>query len=467
MDDATTPQWGPFGSAVLKLDKAGPTTSGLTLAPNPSNGTADVALSGTASDSASGGSNIDMAEYSIDGSTPVAMNVNAASPIANITASIPAATVAALADGPHTISVRSHDALGNWGDPAMINLIVDAAGPTTSGVTATPNPTNGAIGFNASTPAVRVTASFADTLSKISAGEGFIDTVGADGSGFIFLPTDGSFNSPSELGYADIPLTTIRQLSDGSHTIYVRGKDAAGNWGAPSSVDLFVDKTGPTIGGVSITPSTITLGTASVTLDVTANDGAGTGLNGGQYWIDGTATPPATAIAFTGTSATVDTSALAGGVHTVYARVQDAVGNWSAVSSATLAVIQAVDDALAITANTQASQQVDIAAPGVLANDQPIGAAGRTAALVSAPVRTSGTGAGTVTLSCPASLGTPATPGISGNTICTNGAYRITLNAGPGGGNARRASKRGTSEFTYTETLNGATSTATVTITVN
>ena len=104
-----------------------------------------------------------------------------------------------------------------------------------SGVSATPNPTNAVIGFNSTTPAVRVSASFTDTLSNVSAAEGFIDTVGGDGTGFIFLPTDGSFNSPSETGYADVPLTTIVQLSEGEHTIYVHGKDAAGNWGATSS----------------------------------------------------------------------------------------------------------------------------------------------------------------------------------------------------------------------------------------
>jgi FtsP/CotA-like multicopper oxidase with cupredoxin domain len=460
-DDATTPQWGPFSSAVLNLDKAGPATSGLTLAPNPSNGSTDVALSGTASDSATGGSNIAAAEYTIDGGLAVGMNVNAASPIANITASIPAATIAALTDGPHVISVRSQDALGNWGDPATINLIVDTNGPTTSGVTATPNPTNGMIGFNSSTAAVRVTAAFADTLSKISAGEGFIDTVGADGTGFIFLPSDGAFNSLSESGYVDIPLTTINALGEGTYPIYVHGKDAAGNWGTTNSVSLVVDKTAPTISAVTLTPNTIAFGLGSVNLAVTASDAGGTGVIAGQYWIDGTATPPANATAFAGTSTAIDTSALAGGVHTVYVRVQDAAMNWSAVSSATLTVVQAIDDALTVTANTQASQQIDIAAPGLLANDEPIGAAGRTAALATVPIRVDATGnLGTITVTCPPS---------SADGVCADGSFRITLNADPGaqGGNARRASKRGTFEFTYTETLNGVPSTATVTITVN
>ncbi len=104
----------------------------------------------------------------------------------------------------------------------------------------------------------------------------------------------------------------------------------------------------------------------------------------------------------------------------------------------------------------------------MLANDLPVGAAGRTARLASAPVRTAGTGAGTITVTCPGGLGTGATPAIGGNTVCTNGAYRVTLNGVGANGAARAASKRGTYTFTYTELLNGkVTPPATVTITVN
>ena len=467
-DSSGTGTWGAVASVVLNLDKSGPTTSALSLSPNPSNGSVSVGLSATGDDTASGGSNIAAAEYSIDAGTTVPMTVSPAGvKIASLTASIPAATINPPVEGTHVVSVRSQDSLGNWGTAAAVNLVVDKTGPTTSSVSAAPNPNNGALPINSSTPAVRVTGTFTDTLSNISAGEGFIDAVGVNGTGFIFLPTDGSFNSLSENGYVDIPLTTIGALSNGNHTIYVHGRDAAGNWGATSTTTLVIDKTAPTITSVTLNPNTIAIGTASVKLNVVADD-TGTGVSGGQYWIDGTATPPATATAFTGTTATINTGVLAGGIHTVYVRVQDAATNWSAVSSATLTVIQAVNDTSTITANNSATQTSDAnAAAGVLVNDQPIGLAGRTASLASAPVRTSGTGAGTITLSCPASLGIPATPAISGSTVCTNGAYRTTLNGVGNSGNARRTSKLGTYQFTYTETPNGATSTATVTITVN
>jgi len=467
--------WGAFQSAVIGVDNTGPTTSGLGLSPNPSNGLVNVALSATANDTASGGSNITAAEYVIDGictvSPDCSMTVSpSGAQIASLSATIPADTVNALSDATHVVSVHSQDSMGNWGAPATIDLVKGTSGPVTSNVNAAPNPNNGTLGFNSSTPAVRVTALFVDLSSNISAAEAFIDNVGANGAGFILLPSDGSFNSLSENGYVDIPLATIGALSDGPHTISVHAKNAAGNWGSPSTTILVIDKTAPTISNFTLTSNTIALGTASVTLNVTASDGTGTGLNGGQYWIDGSATPPANATAFTGASATIDTSALAGGSHTVYVRMKDMVGNWSAVSNTTLYVVQAVDDTWTITANTSSTPQTSDAnaAAGVLANDQPVGLAGRTASLASAPVRTSGNGDGTITVTCPASLGTGATPAISGNTICTNGAYRVTLTPiSSNSGNQRRNSKRGTYQFTYTETLNGVTSTATVTITVN
>jgi Multicopper oxidase len=458
----TVGNWGGFNFAVLVLDKAGPATTGAILSPNHANGTTSVAITATATDLASGGSNIAGAEYSIDGGAPAVLSVSAAAPIAAVSGTISAATVNLLTEGSHSVAIRSQDALGNWGPATVVTLVVDKSGPATSNVTAAPNPNNGTLGINSSNLAVRVSATFTDTGSNISTAEGFIDAVGANGTGFAFTSADGQFNSMTESGYADIPLTTIAQLSTDNHTIYVHGKDAAGNWGATSSTILVVDKAAPTITTVTLVPTTLAFGPGSTQLTVSAAD-VGTGVVGGEYWIDAAAPT-----SFAGTTVTINTGTLAAGAHTVNVRVQDAATNWSAVSSATLYLVRAVNDAVAITANTSATQTADVnAAAGALANDQPVGVAGRTARLASAPQRTSGSGAGTITVTCPASLGTAAAPAISGNTVCTNGAYRVTLTGVGNNNNQRRASKQGTFSFTYTETLNGVTSVATVVITVN
>jgi len=78
--------------------------------------------------------------------------------------------------------------------------------------------------------------------SNITAAEGFLDTVGTTGTGFVFVATDGSFNSPSETGLRGYPLAVIRALSNGNHTISVHAKDAAGNWGAMSTTILVINK---------------------------------------------------------------------------------------------------------------------------------------------------------------------------------------------------------------------------------
>ncbi len=336
--------WGPFNFATLNLDKTGPATKGLTLAPNPSNGTGSATLSGTADDSASGGSSIASAQYKIDGGAASAMTLNTSSaPVASLTATIDATTLSA---GTHTVSVQSTDALGNVGAPATISLIVDKTGPATSGVAAAPNPNNGTLGINSSTPAVRVTATLADTASAIAGGEGFIDTLGADGAGFPFAASDGSFNSQTEAATADVPLTTINALSQGNHTVYVHGRDAAGNWGPTATTVLLVDKTAPTFTGISLSPNP-TAGATNVTLTINgaADNAGGAGVAGGEYWINPpTSTNPAPGggTQFTGSTATIPVGSLALGSYTVSARIRDAAGNWSTGSSgirtATLAV---------------------------------------------------------------------------------------------------------------------------------
>jgi len=253
--------WGPFLSIILNLDKTGPATTGLSLNPNPSDGTTqDVTLSATGDDTTTGGSDVTAAEYWVDGSDPgeglaTAMTLNGAvSSVTNFTATISPP----ISQGSHVVSVRSQDAFGKWGAVATINLLVgDTTPPTTSNVVAAPNPNNGSQGFNTSTPAVRVTADFSDVLtggSDIVAAEGFIDTVGTTGTGFVFIPTDGSFNSPTESGRSDIPLAVIGSLSNGNHTIYVHAKDAAGWWSDMATTILVINKSlyFSTVGNASI-----------------------------------------------------------------------------------------------------------------------------------------------------------------------------------------------------------------------
>ena len=83
--------------------------------------------------------------------------------------------------------------------------------------------------------------------ATIAAGEGFIDTVGrSNGTGFPFAATDGVFNTATENGLRGHPADHDQPaLRSGNHTIYVHGKDAAGNWGATASLTYLIDRTRP------------------------------------------------------------------------------------------------------------------------------------------------------------------------------------------------------------------------------
>jgi probable HAF family extracellular repeat protein len=134
--------------------------------------------------------------------------------------------------------------------------------------------------------------------------------------------------------------------------------------------------------------------------------------------------------------------------------VSDSTGAPSNIATVTVYVPVAINDSYTFTANTSASQTISrTAATGVLANDQPIGRAGRTVTLISGITRTGGTGTAT----------------LGQLTLNTNGAFSFTLTAPTSArtGALRQATKRGTYQFTYTETLSGVTTApATVAITI-
>jgi len=132
---------------------------------------------------------------------------------------------------------------GGENDGAFLNLTIaidqgcplppDPGPPTTSGVSASPNPTNGAA-------QATVSATVSDAASgnrNIIASELFIDAVGADGAGSAMAAVDGAFDEPVEQVALNI---NAASLSLGDHTIHVHGQDAEGQWGPTASTVLTV-----------------------------------------------------------------------------------------------------------------------------------------------------------------------------------------------------------------------------------
>jgi hypothetical protein len=350
-DDTSTHNWGPVTSVVFILDKTGPTTSNVTLSPNPSNGSVGVTLSFTANDSASGNSNVTAAEYWIDAAGTPANGTGTAISVSSPAAvkSLSIGLAPPFTPGSHAVLLHSQDALGNWGTRVTVNLMVDNTGPTTSGVSASPAANNGSNPLNTSVQAVRVSASFSDPVasgvnSNVTGAEGFIDTVGANGSGFAFIANDGTFNSTSEAGYADVPLAVINALANGNHTIYIHARDAVGNWGATTTLSYLIDRTTPTFTSITLSPTTV-IQTVPTALTVNgASDplvgGLASGVSGGEYWFGTTNPAPGGGTPFSGLSVNIPTGSLAPGTYTVRARVRDLAGNWSTnFSSASLTII--------------------------------------------------------------------------------------------------------------------------------
>jgi hypothetical protein len=192
-------------------------------------------------------------------------------------------TTTALLDGSHTFEVRAVDSIGNVdATPDSFIWVVDTTAPDTTIATKPANPTSDATGDFTFT-SNDITATFECNL---------------DGAGFAACTT---------------PLATAA-LAQGSHTLAVRAKDAAGNVDAtPDSYTWVVDTIAPdtTIATKPTNPSSDTTGDFTFTSnDVTATfecnlDGAG----------------------FVACTTPFATISLTGGSHTLAVRAKDAAGN--------------------------------------------------------------------------------------------------------------------------------------------
>lgn len=84
------------------------------------------------------------------------------------------------------------------------------------------------------------TITFSATVSDSGRGnnqvrtpEFFIDRLGAAGTGNYMQPADGHWNSVTERASFTVPASMV---SAGTHKLFVRGRDVAGNWSAPVSI---------------------------------------------------------------------------------------------------------------------------------------------------------------------------------------------------------------------------------------
>jgi hypothetical protein len=343
--------WGGFQSVSFKVDRTGPTVTGITPASATVNGAAPLAFTGSATDV--GGGSVTGVTWAVDGGTTAVAVLNpvAGAPTVAFSGTVAAADVAALADGVHYISAVGTDSLGNVGSagpagaPIGAAFTVDRTAPTVGAVAVTPSPNDGKTGVAYDATSIEVRAPVADPggaiASGVASGEGFIGTAGATGTGFAMV-TNISGGALSLVG--TIPLSQLTSLPEGPTSIWVRAKDKAGNWSTAVAGTLVMNRgvlTASVI-GLALNPATST-NAATVALTGTATAQAGTTLLSAEYFIDTdpgvnqgavvTLTPGGTSSAL---SATIPIAGLRAGTHTIGVRVRTANAAWGPVVTASL-----------------------------------------------------------------------------------------------------------------------------------
>ena len=152
------------------------------------------------------------------------------------------------------------------------------------------------------------------------------------------------YRNGTEIGSTTSATTyTDSSAPQGSNSYYVTAVNASGESSASNTITVVYDTTPPTIGNVSLSPSTITTGqTTKLTID--ASDSL-SGLAGAEYFIDSDpgqgngSSIPVTGFSrpYTVYSVTFGSS-LAVGTYSVYVRAKDNAGNWTQLRMETLQV---------------------------------------------------------------------------------------------------------------------------------
>ena len=201
----------------------------------------------------------------------------------------------------------------------------DTTGPATSGVVVSPE-----VGVGESPVALTAEASDASSgAADVVAAEYFVDAAGEDGTGTAIDIVPAVTASLA----AELPTSFLATLADGSHTVLVHARDAAGNWGATVGAGFVLDRAAPSITSVSAGPSP-TQGATTVGLTAQVSE-SGSGLDRAEWFVGtdpgvGAGTP----MSVTGTgpysvAATVDVTGWAPGPRTLVVRARDRAGSWS------------------------------------------------------------------------------------------------------------------------------------------
>jgi hypothetical protein len=227
-------------------------------------------------------------------------------------------TVGPLSAGSHDVTVRAYDPAGNSAEES-VQWTAEPPPPDL----AAPVGTISIAGGQAWTPSTSVTLA--------------VPASDASGVAEVALSNDGTTWTTSPYAATQ---PWILSATDGPKTVWVRWRDAPGNWSNPASDTIVLD-TVPPSGTVSIAGGAATTGTTSVAVAIPATD-ATSGVsqvaisNDDSSW---------TTQGYATTAAWILTPG--NGIKTVWVKWQDGAGNWSNPASDTIDLVTTVPDTIA------------------------------------------------------------------------------------------------------------------------
>ncbi len=270
-------------------------------------------------------------------------------------------TTAALADGPHTLSVSAADAAGNVSPVSDISFtVLTAAVAPVTGLTVTDNA--GAIQgvLTSGTPTDDTTPTLsgsaaANSVVVISEGTTVLGSVVANGDGaWSFTPA---------------------ALSEGTHPLSVTVRDAAGSSSTPVNFTVVVDTTAPATSTLVVTNdvTSATIPAGGYSSDATPTLSGVAEANAVVTVRDGTAVLGSVTADAEGRWSYTSTT-LSQGLHTLSVTATDVAGNVSGATSTTLIVDNVAPVAVSglNAANNNGSALVAIAAGGTTSDATPL-----------------------------------------------------------------------------------------------
>ncbi len=348
-------------------DTVGPAMSAVSASPNPATGLADVTISATVSDAATGGSAVNGAELVVDDAsdtavgngTPMTLTGTGVTQTATGTLTVP--VMKNLSAGRHVVYVRGHDSAGsngNWGVVGSVVLNLPKTGPATTGGSTSPAISNqsGPIGISATGDDTAAGGSITDAEYLVTAdATPLVIPTDAAGSG---TPMTLNRHATLVAETADIAATPL--LTEGRHHAWVRSKDSLGLWGPLLDIPFMVDRTGPVVSGAAVGPNPsngqvsapANPGYAVVSAQITdAGAGWGSNLSDAEAFLD-TRGANGSGVQLIPTDGKLDspTEAVYGlipltqlrtlseGTHNIVVHGKDAAGNWGADFVTTLLV---------------------------------------------------------------------------------------------------------------------------------